>query len=331
MAAKPIGWIDHDLVCLFAGRLLRSFSQAYLVIIVPLYLARLGYDAVHLGVLFSIAAAAGAMLAATIGFLSDRIGRKPLLIAISLMTGAAGGIFAISTGFVVLTAAAALGTIGRGGGAAGGGGYGPFYPAEQALIAEHAKDADRTTVFAALSFVGLVGGTIGSLVAWLPDLLRQHGLPLLQGYRVLFAFTVLIGLGMAAAVLPVREAGLNHASDRQILSAYTKHGRTHSDRRWRLGLSPVTWNLICRFMLTNVTNGLAGGMLGPLLVYWFHRRYGVEAAQIGQLYFAINFLAAIADVTASGITARIGTVRTVAISRALSALLLGAMVLMPTF
>ena len=45
---------------------------------------------------------------------------------------------------------------GQGGAAGSGGAFGPYYPAEQALIAGHAGDADRTTVFAGLSLVGVL-------------------------------------------------------------------------------------------------------------------------------------------------------------------------------
>lgn len=108
------------------------------------------------------------------GVLSDRFGRKTFLILISLLTVGGGLAFAVSTNFIVLVLAAAIGTIGRGGGGAGSGGnWGPFYPAEQALIAEHSTDFERTTVFGALSSVGVVAGAVGSLFAWLPRRYRR--------------------------------------------------------------------------------------------------------------------------------------------------------------
>jgi MFS family permease len=103
---------------MFTGRGLRSATQAYLVIVVPLYLASLGYDATHIGAMFAIVAMASAVMAALTGIMSDRFGRKAMLIVISLMTAAGGVVFAFARSFVVLTVAAALGTIGRGGGVA---------------------------------------------------------------------------------------------------------------------------------------------------------------------------------------------------------------------
>ena len=89
-------WLNRNLIYLFAGRGLRSASQAYLVIVVPLYLAALGFDAMHIGVMFAIVAVASAAMAALTGIMSDCFGRKMMLIVISLMTAAGGAVFAVA-------------------------------------------------------------------------------------------------------------------------------------------------------------------------------------------------------------------------------------------
>lgn len=326
-------WLNRNLVCLFAGRGLRSASQAYLVIVVPLYLAALGYDAMHIGVMFTIVAVASAVMAALTGIMSDRFGRKAMLIVISLMTAAGGAVFALSTSFVVLTVAAAIGTIGRGGGAGSAGAFGPYYPAEQPLIAEQVSDFDRTTVFGALSFVAVLGGAAGSLLAWTPRLMQQgFGWPIVEGYRALFILTSAIGLAMVAVVMPVRElhrAGAHRARARGA-PGEPSHEKARTGRLM-LGLSRQSWRLVSRFMVTAATNGLAIGMLGPLLVYWFYRRFGVDAAEIGKLYFVLNLVAAAPYLLAGRMAARFGSVNAVVVCRAVASLLLGVMVLMPSF
>ncbi len=322
-------WLNRNLICLFAGRGLRSASQAYLVIVVPLYLAALGYDAVHIGVMFAIVGMASAVMAALTGIMSDRFGRKAMLIVISLMTAAGGAVFAFSTSFVVLTVAAAAGTIGRGGGAGSAGAFGPYYPAEQPLIAEQVSDFERTTVFGALSFVAVLGGAAGSLFAWAPRLMEQgFGLPIIEGYRALFILTAVIGLAMVAVVMPVREAPSAGAHQPGRSSA---SGASRRPNALVLGLSRASWRLVWRFMVTAATNGLAIGMLGPLLVYWFYRRYGVDAAEIGKLYAVLNLVAAAPYLLAGRMAARYGSVRAVVVCRAIASVLLGVMVVMPSF
>jgi len=326
-------WLNRNLVCLFAGRALRSATQAYLVVVVPLYLAQLGYDATHIGAMFAIVAVASAVMAALTGVMSDRFGRKAMLVVISLLTAAGGAVLAFATSFAVLTAAAAAGTIGRGGGAGSAGAFGPYYPAEQPLIAEQVSDLQRTTVFGALSFVAVLGGAAGSLLAWAPRLMQQGlGMSILDGYRALFVLTAAIGLAMVAVVLPVRE--VRHPSQRAIRAkrdSSSRRRRRMGTGDLRLGLSRESWRLIWRFMITALTNGLSIGMLGPLLVYWFYRRYGVDAAEIGKLYFALNLLAAAPYLLAGRMALRFGSVNAVVVCRAAAAVLLGVMVLMPSF
>jgi MFS family permease len=326
-------WLNHNLIYLFAGRALRSVSQAYLIIIVPLYLAALGYTAVQLGIMFAIVAAASAVMAAFIGLLSDRFGRKTLLIIISLMTAAGGAIFALSRSFAVLTTAAALGTIGRGGGAGSAGAFGPYYPAEQPLIAEQTTDELRTQIFGVLSFVAVLGGALGSLIAWAPKLmLRGFGLPIVEGYRVLFMLTALLGVSMALLVAPVRESHRGSAGARRLHGqAPRRRAITSGAGKLVLGLSPQSWRLVSRFMISGATNGLAIGMLGPLLVYWFYRRFGVDAAAIGRLYFLLNLLAAAPYLLSGRLASRLGSVLAVVLCRAVATVLLMVMVLMPSF
>jgi MFS family permease len=307
-----------DLRYLLGGRALRSLSQGYLGIIVPLFLVRAGYDTVRIGVLLTVAAGGGAVLTALVGFAADRWGRKPLLVALGLMTAAGGTVFALTTAYIPLLVAAALGTIGGGGAAGSGGGFGPYYPAEQALLAEHAGDANRTTVFAGLSLVGVLAASAGAALAGLPRLVAATGLASrIDGYHLLFALTAVVGVAMAVIILPVREVAPSTAQAAPARSS---------------PLSRRTRGLLARFAVTNAINGLAIGFLGPILALWFHLRYGVGSAAIGALYVVINLAAVIPYLGVPWVTRRLGgAVRTVVAVRLVSAGLLAAIPLMPSF
>ncbi len=321
LSPDPLG--RRNLLLLFGGRALRSLAQGYLVVIVPLYLADLGFNASRIGIVFSASALVGALLTAAVGFLSDRFGRRALLILISLLMAAGGLVFSISGNFIVLLVAGAVGTFGRGGGAGSGGAWGPYYPAEQPLIAGSTSDKERTTVFGFLSFVGVVAGALGSLLTLVPQALTHYaGLSMLEGYRLLFLLTAVIGCAMAIVVVPVRERRTSKDE-----SPGGKRARDISP----LSLPRRTWGLIGRFMATNAVNGLAVGMLGSFAAYWFHRRYGVGSGEIGSLFFAINLAAATPYVFAGRLARRLGAVRTVIATRTCSVFLLAATALMPSF
>lgn len=290
------------LLPLYAGRALRSVSQGYLAIIVPLYLLSLGYTATAVGLLIAIGAGAGAILTLAVGSLADRVGRKPILAAFGVLTALAGAVFALQSNFVVLAIAGALGTIGQGGGAGSGGAFGPYFVAEQALTAELAGDAKRTAVFARLALVGTAGSVLGAGIATVPA-------------KMLFWLTAFIGIALALVVLPIRER-----RDRQVRVLA------------RTPLARSTWSLIHRFMITNATNGLAIGFLGPILVLWFHERYAANAAQISVLYAAINLLSILSYLGVTRVVSAIGgAVRTVVFLRVLSCALLALVPFAPSF
>jgi len=321
--------MNRDLGLLFASRALRSFAQGYMAVIIPMYIAILGYGAVELGILSAVSSIVSATLALSVGVLADRFGRKLFMILISLMMGISGLVFAASHAFVVIALAAALGTFGGGGGAGRGGAWGPFYPAAQALLAEHSLALERTAVFGVLSFVGVMAGALGSLAAYLPQWLQAGaGFTLLQGYQALFLLTSAIGVAMALVVIPMRETRTVPEAV-PVRSKPSSNAKPAAGMRW--GLSPQTWKIVARFMVTNTVNGFAIGMVGPFLVYWFYRRYGATAGQLGSLLFVINLVSALPFLAAGRLALRFGSVTIVVFTRLIGCAILAAMALMPNF
>jgi MFS family permease len=308
-------WLTRDIALLLCGRALRSLSLGYLTVLVPVYLARSGYTAARVGLVFTAGAVGSMLLTAGVGFLADRIGRKPILITLGVLSSCAALTFALTERFPILLIAAALGTIGRGGGAGSSGAFGPYYPAEQPLFAEQVSDRERTHVFGIVSVVGVLAGALGALMATVPTLLHRFiALPEATGDRALFVCASVLGLAMAAVILPVKET--------------PPAPRQRGERR---RLKPGTSHILWRFVITNAANGLAVGMLGPVLVYWFHVRFGATAAQLGTLYFLANLLAAPSNLVAGRVARRFGTVRAVVGLRAIALMLMAAMALVPTF
>jgi len=307
-----------DLRYLMAGRALRSLTQGYLGIIVPLFLVRAGYKTVPIGLLLTLAAAGSAVQTALVGFAADRWGRRPVLIGLGFLTSVSGLVFALTTQYVPLLIAAILGTVGTGGGVGSGGAFGPYYPAEQALIAEHAGDRNRTTVFSGLSLVGVLAASAGAALAVVPHLVFISGLGTrIDGYQLLFWLCVIAGVAMGLIILPVHERAPSHRG-RQEERPGPLTGRTRG--------------LLLRFGLVNALNGLAVGFLGPILALWFHLRYGVDSAELGVLYFLINVAAVLPYLGVPWITRRLGgMVRTVVAVRVVSAALLAVIPLMPTY
>lgn len=75
-------WTTRDMGLLLAARAAMSAARALAGVVVPIYLAILGYSAVTLGLLFTVVALTSAALTALVGLLSDRLGRKFFIVMI---------------------------------------------------------------------------------------------------------------------------------------------------------------------------------------------------------------------------------------------------------
>jgi len=316
-----------NLPWIYAGRALRSFATAFLTVIFPLYLAEQHYSATTVGAILTAGSVVGAGLVAAVGVSSDRIGRRPVLLAVGVLgvLGALG--LAASTDLVVVVVASGLGGIGRGGGAGSGGAFGPYFPAEQPLLAASVPAAQRTRAFGRLGFIGVLAAAAGSLVAALPAVLHDTGMSLGDAYRVVFLIGAAASLAVVCVTLPLREARPAHRGGGPSRSGPA--GTTRTEPAGPAGLS--TRQLIGRLGLTNALNGFGFGFLGPLLTYWFHVRFGAGPAELGVLYTIVNLVSALPYLGAHRLTERLGAVRTVVVTRTASVLALAAMAVVPSF
>lgn len=294
------------------GRALRSLATAFLTVIFPLYLARSGYSATQVGLVVSVSGIMSMVLVTLVGLLADRYGRRNLIGLLAVLSLVGGVVMAgLPALFWPVALASGLGGVGRGGGAGSGGSWGPVFPAEQPLVAS-SSFGNRTRAFGRLSFIGVIAGAAGSLVAAVPALLEVHGVPLLEGYHLLFWLSAILSVGMVLSVIPIWEPP-----------------HTAAD----LGSPPVipVRTLVGRLGLTNALNGFGFGFLGPLLTYWFYRRYGVGPAEIGIMYAVVNVATAFPYLVSHRLSERLGAVRTVVVTRAVGLAMLAAMPFMPSF
>lgn len=311
----------RDAGLLLAARVLMSAERALVGVVVPIYLARRGFSATELGILFSIVALTSATMSTLIGVFADRVGRKPFLIYIPLLTAAAAAVFAATDVTWALFAAASLGSFGRGSGA-GGGMVGPYQPAEQALLAGLVDDRRRNTLFGLVASASAAGGLLGSILAATPlSAPAAGGAVAATTYRPAFLAAAALAVLTAVCALPV------HAPRTEGPPAPLPSG----SRRRRQPLSAEGRRLVYRLWATNAVNGAAVGLFAPFLTYWLYRRYGVSAAQIGILYTIVNVVTIVTNQFAAPLARRRGTVRMVVITRTLQALLLPALAVMPSF
>jgi MFS family permease len=322
------------------ARVSMSAGRALAGVLVPIYLAILGFTGLELAVYVLVVSFASAVLSMLIGSASDQVGRRPFLIGLPLVTAAAGLAFAFSRAIPLLFVMGALGSLGRGSGA-GAGAVGPYQPAESAFVTESLPSQHRNAAFGRLSFASSLGALAGGLLALLVPSSHLHGAAATVAFRGGFLAVAVVSAAAGLIAIGLAEPGGGHRSRPRAAGTGTAAasgtgtaapGAGGGQRRAGLPRLPrqSRW-LLYRLWVTNTFNGVAVGMFGPFITYWFYRRFGAGAAEVGVLFAVINATTMFSALSAAGLARRWGLVKTVAVVRVLQAVLIVPMVLAPSF
>ena len=307
--------LDADGRRLFASRVLRMFAYGSLALVLVLYLASLGLDDVTIGAILTLTLVGDTVISLWLTTHADRIGRRRVLIAGSILMVIAGVAFAATSWVPLLILAATIGVI-----SPSGNEVGPFLAVEQAALSQATSDARRTSVFAWYNVAGYVATALGALAGGMAtQAMLAGGFADTDAYRVILIAYAAIGLAMAAMFARVSPAV--EASQAEFVS---------DGIRRRLGLGRSR-RIVARLSALFSLDAFAGGFVPQsLMAYWFHLRFGVEPGILGAVFLAANLLAAVSSLSAARIAARIGLINTMVFTHLPSNVLLILVPLMPT-
>jgi MFS family permease len=312
---KLFGDLQRDAIILMTSRGVRAFAFSYLGVIFTIYLSQLGYSTMTVGLVVTTAYAAAAVLTAVWGYLSDRYGRKNILMLLAALTIVSNLIYMFFSDLIFIIAAVVIANVGAGGSGAGGQGGGPMSPVEQALLAEKCTPENRNHVFGVNAFVGSIMGSLGALLSGLPEHLQEHwGWASIASYKPLFALTILFSI--------------------VLIFAYSRIDEHHvpvTRRQEKKSPAKRVDGFVIKMSLLGMIDNLGGGLISPLMSYWFFLRYGVELKSLGIMFFLSYFLAALSFLTAPIIAHKIGVVRTMAFSHGAASFIYLMLPLAPTF
>lgn len=280
---------------LLASRGARSLGQGVTVVSFSLYLRGLGYGGGAIGMVLMAGLLFGALLTAIVGPLSDRRGRRHLLLVYEAAAATAALAAAFSSNEIVLVVAATVAGFGRG----ANGAAGPFSPVEQAWLAREVVGVARRRVFSINATIGFIGMAAGAALVLLPRAFGR-GFSEIGTYRLLFLIPFLASLVALALLWTAhdREAAVvapRDPVDHHAVLAIVRH----ENRQLR------------RLALTNIVNGFAIGIIGPLIAYWFAQRFGRGPAAIGPALAATFMLGALGSTLNAWLSVRVGAVRSV--------------------
>ena len=311
MTALLPAWITRDAVIIIAARALHTFSQGLLAVMLVVYLReQIGLAVLLVGLFFSLGFASTAAFSFLSTFVSERVGRRTLMVSYSLIT------LAGSIGLAVTSNPAALvafGFIGSFNGAAGN--VGPTQSLEQASIAGVVAPARRTELFALYRVAASTAGALGALAAGLPIALESFaGVGELASFRIVL--WGLVGLRLVIMLLFT------------LLSDQVEGERER--REWvnpvRLPSSGRIFTLSGLFSLDQLAGAI---IVRGLLVLWFKERFDLDLASLGVLFFIAQVVGVASLWVAGKLANRIGLINTMSLAHLPSGLLLLAVAFSP--
>jgi MFS family permease len=309
-ARTLIGRLSPTARRLIICRAARSIGQGALTADFAFYLAALHWTTVQMGAVYMGSLLFGACITLLSGPLSDAFGRKPFLIGYAVAQVAAALVALFTAQSSWLIAVSVIGAYGRG----ANGAAGPFGPVEQAWLSDGLPEAEFGPVYSLNSAVGFGGMALGSIIAALPAL-WQHSLPGPLRYRPLFLVTLLGALLTLVLLMQMTDTRRPRAGRERAAAATQRQER----------------GMLLRLIGINMLNGLAIGIIGPFMAFWFHLRFGKGPGAIGPV-LALGFVAAgVASLWTGWLTRRLGAALSVVAMRLVGLMLLVTMPFAPTY
>ena len=295
---------------------IRSIGQGMLVVDLSLYLAALGWSTAAIGSVLAAGGLLGVGLAPLIGIYSDRLGRKPFILFSELLTAGCALTGILSTDTILLFIAITLSGFGK----ADAGSPSLCAPAEQAWLAAFIPKIERGKVYSlnnALSFFGMaVGAVLAGITA-----LWSHNLPGVSSYRPIFFFIFVLSFVTASIILTIREG----KTDKQ--PRYIKEESGNQEKR----ILREENSAVLKLAAINILNGIAIGLTGPMMSYWFSAKFGVSSIQIGGTLAVTFFATGVTSVLQARLSHKHGTIWSIVLVRFIASLLLILMPLLSSY
>ena len=301
---------------LFVARSIRLFAYGALSVVLVFYLIGIGLTATQTGLLLALTLFGDTAVSLLITTRADRTGHRRMLLAGALLMIAAGIVFALTNTFWLLVVAAIVGII-----SPSGQEVGPFLPIEQAMLAEVTSDENRTRVFAWYTLTGTVATAFGALSAGFVVQVNEYAGKPVDSYRAVVLLYAVLGSALALLFW------------RLPRDAAPARGESRRDRGTMAGLAGIekSRSIVVQLSALFALDAFGGGFIAQsFAAYWFHLRFGINAATLGPIFFAANLLAGVSALVAARLASRFGLIRTMVWTHLPSNLLLILIPLMPT-
>jgi MFS family permease len=254
------------------------------------------------GVTITLMGVTVAAAAIPLGMLADRYGRLRMLVLGNLCAGFSLLGFALTSSLPLILLTAVVEGLGEA----------SFAVSFSALLANRAGDEKRTSAFSLAALLSWISAAIGAASISSIALIQGLGLSIGQAHVALFVVVALFSLSITPLLLRLKETKTYGGGGRPVLPRKSA-------------------KVIKRYAAYSLLIALGAGLFVPLMTLWFKSAYGVPDTVSGLVLGLSSILTAVAVVLAPRLAKRLGHVKAIAVTQALSMVFMVGVPLSPNF
>jgi len=251
-----------------------------------------GLSDATMGIVVTIMGVSTFATSVPLGMAADRYGRRKMLIAGNVIASATIAVFALTANPAVLFAAAILEGISEAASMASTG----------ALLAEKVEVDKRNSAFSLFGFAQSMAFGLGSLVIPVIVVFQALGFGVRESHILLYLMLAALGLASTLIMLKISES--------------TKLKKAKSGLKQMLPRK--SRDVLAKYVLTGSIIAFGAGMVVPLMTRWMHLQYGISDALSGPILGVSSLVIGLATLAAPFLAKRLGLVKAVVATQALS-------------
>jgi MFS family permease len=240
-----------------------------------------------------------------LGIAADVYGRKKLLVMGNILASIILVVFVLTTNPILLLSVAILEGISEA----------AVLTSSSALLADKAEDNKRTSAFSLYGFVQSIAFGLGSFAIPSIIIFEFVGFSNKESHILLYSLIAILSGVFTLIMLRVSESKKLKKHDSGVKNLLP-------------GKSKV---VLLKFTFTSAVLAFGAGMVVPLMAYWFNLQYGISDIISGPILAISSLLIALATLVAPYLAVRLGLVKSIVWTQAVSTLFMFAIPFSPNY
>ena len=347
--SKPVIWLYNEFgisSLVYSGRdgwliiwtrMARMFAFGAASLVIALFFASLKFSDVQIGLFMTLTLAGDVLLSLFLSLVADRVGRRRILLAGSMLMAVSGAVFALAENFWLLLIAAVVGVL-----STTGGDFGPFRAIEESTLSHLTTPETRSDVLSWYVTTSSLGSALGTAFAgrMVDFLSNRRSWSVVDAYHAVFWVYILVGALAVAATLAMTERcelgekddapqgqqegyemlerqgeeeqeEEDEEEDNDAVKSSSNDGGTSKKRSLFAQISAETRSIMYKLWFLLAVDSLADGMVSYSLTnYYLDRKFHLAKAKLGDIMSASYFLMACSTIFASPLSRRLGLINT---------------------